>query len=311
MTEIEILERRIADNAEDAESIYQLAVLLEDQRTSPSLSGHTRQEEAIARLASVLARDFHIDEACRKTLTRIRTLLTRVITLQPKHAKAYAQLGHTFVMLSEHEQALAMFRLSRTLDAKRACVDVYVAEMLATLQRDSEFATEIEALAKRQKVSLKTHRAALAKLPFKETPDFMLQAFIQPGTHFASELANEAEGIRNSLVKGRKQKLAKLAKDDCGARQKQLKKEFKVTRVPKELRSLAAAASKYGIGDDVCRPMIMKKVPKATRARLIKAVDKLAPKVNAWLDSFGGGENMSVEAAAYMYLYEAIEEIRP
>lgn len=290
MTEIEILQRRIADDAEDAQSIYQLAVLHWDELTRDPL----RQDEA----------------HWNKSLARLRTLLTRVITLDPKHARAYAQLGYTLGMLLEFEQALAMYRLARTLDPKRAVVDVAVADMLAALDRNEEFLTEVEALANRQKVDLKAHRAEIAKTGWEETPDLLLQAFVRPDSFLRSELSDEAERIRNALVKGRKQKVAKRERDDCAQRQKQLKREFKATRVPKELRSLAAAASKYGIGDDVCRPLIMKTVPKATRARLIKAVDKLSPKVQAWLDSFGGGDKMSVEAAAYMYLYEAIEEIR-
>lgn len=290
MTEIEILERRIADDAGDATSIHQLAVLLEDELWRDP----RRQDEVY----------------WNNALGHIRTLLTRVITLDSKHAKAHAQLAYVLGLLTAFEQSLAMFRLARTLDPKRASVDVAVADMLAAMDRRHEFLTEIEALARRQKVDLRKHRAEIAKTGRKETPDLLLQAFIRPDNFLRSELSDEAERIRNSLVKGRKQKLAKLEKDDCAARQKQLKKEFRVAKVPTALRSLAAAASKYGIGDDVCRPMIMKKVPKATRTRLIKAVDKLSPKVQAWLDSFGGGENMTVEAAAYMYLYEAIEEIR-
>jgi len=85
MTEIEILERRIADNAEDAESIYQLAVLLEDEL----IRDPQRQDE----------------DYWNKALTRIRTLLTRAITLDPKHAKAHAHLAHTLSMLLEFEQS--------------------------------------------------------------------------------------------------------------------------------------------------------------------------------------------------------------
>lgn len=291
MTEIEILERRIADDAEDAKSIYQLAVLLEDELVRDP----QRQDEAY----------------WNKELARIRTLLTRVVTLDPKHGKAHAHLAHVLSMLLEFEQALAMFRLARTLDPKRTSADVSVATILAAMERDEEFFVEIKALAKRQKVDLQAFRAEVkATTNFDLTPDILLQAFIRPDISMRNELADEAERIRNSLVKGRKQKLAKQEIADCVARQKQLKKEFTAMKVPKALRSLAAAASTYGIGDDVCRPQIMKKVPKATRVRLIKAVDKLAPQVQAWLDSFGGGENMTVEAAAYMYLYEAIEEIR-
>ena len=291
MTEIEILERRIAEDAEDVKSIYQLAVLLEDEL----IRDPQRQD----------------DDSWNKSLARVRTLLTRVITLDPKHARAHAHLAHTLSMLLEFEQSLAMFRLARTLDPKRTSADVSVATILAALERDDEFFVEIKALAKRQKVDLKAFRAEVkATTDFDITPDILLQAFIRPDSSMRSELMDEAERIRNSLVKGRKKKLAKQELDECLARQKQLRKEFRATKVPKALRSLAAAASRYGIGDDVCRPLIMKRVPKATRARLIKAVDKLAIPVNEWLDSFGGGDKMSTEAAAYMYLYEAIEEIR-
>lgn len=309
MTEVEILERRIADNAEDAGSIYQLAVLLEDERVR--VSGVTRQQARLARLDSLTASPPDADDASRKALVRIRSLLTRVITLDAGNAKAYAQLGHTLVLLEEYEQALAMFRLSRKLDPERASVDVAVAELLATLDRYDEFSAELEALAKRHKVNLTKHRADIAKSGWEDTPDLLLQAFIRPFNFLISELGEEAETIRNSLVKGRKQKLAKRERDDCAARQKQLKKEFRVTRVPRELRSLAAAASRYGIGDDACRAYMMKRVPKATKARLITAADKLALKVQTWLDTFGSGDKMSVEAAAYMYFYEAIEEVRP
>ena len=74
------------------------------------------------------------------------------------------------------------------------------------------------------------------------------------------------------------------------------------------MRPLAAAAARYGIGDDGCRPLLMKRIPKAQKkAKLVATANRLADKVHAWLDTFPSGK-MSVEAAAFMYLMNGLEE---
>jgi hypothetical protein len=63
------------------------------------------------------------------------------------------------------------------------------------------------------------------------------------------------------------------------------------------------------VGDDVCRPFLLMRLPKARRAKLIRAVDAHADEIHAWLDGFPRGK-MTEEAAAFLYLVEGVEEIR-
>ena len=81
------------------------------------------------------------------------------------------------------------------------------------------------------------------------------------------------------------------------------------TRIPAELRSLAPLAAEWGIGDDDERAQKMERSTREERAALRAAVLPHDQRITAWLDSFGTGAEMSEEAAAYMYLRLAIEEM--
>jgi len=78
--------------------------------------------------------------------------------------------------------------------------------------------------------------------------------------------------------------------------------------VPADLRPLIELAERWGIGDDVERSEYMEQAAPAEREALKMAVVPLQARITAWLDSFGT-EPMSDEAAAFMYMQLAIEEI--
>jgi hypothetical protein len=78
--------------------------------------------------------------------------------------------------------------------------------------------------------------------------------------------------------------------------------------VPAELRHLIPLAQEWGIGDDVDRAAKVDGATPAQRAELRRAVGPHQTRITQWLDSFGQGE-MSPEAAAFMYLQLAIEEM--
>jgi hypothetical protein len=80
-------------------------------------------------------------------------------------------------------------------------------------------------------------------------------------------------------------------------------------RVPESVRALATWASRYGVGDDYCRPFLLKRLSKKQRMTLTRSVDENAQAIQAWLDSFGGAP-MPAEAAAFLYLTIGMEEIR-
>lgn len=81
-------------------------------------------------------------------------------------------------------------------------------------------------------------------------------------------------------------------------------------RVPEELRGLVAFAQEWGIGDDVERGAKVERATSAERARVRAAVAPFQERITAWLNSFGR-DPMPDEAAAFMYLQLAIEEMPP
>ncbi|HZO19183.1 MAG TPA: hypothetical protein VFB46_09380 [Gemmatimonadaceae bacterium] len=80
-------------------------------------------------------------------------------------------------------------------------------------------------------------------------------------------------------------------------------------RVPAELRHLVHLAERWGIGDDVERIAAVDRATPAERAELEQAVTPVSDRITAWLDSFGQTV-MPDEAAAFMYMQLALEEMR-
>lgn len=81
-------------------------------------------------------------------------------------------------------------------------------------------------------------------------------------------------------------------------------------RVPEELRGLIALAQEWGIGDDVERGAKVERSTPAERAGVRAAVAPFQGRITVWLNSFGR-DPMPDEAAAFMYLQLAIEEMPP
>lgn len=78
--------------------------------------------------------------------------------------------------------------------------------------------------------------------------------------------------------------------------------------VPADLRHLVRLAERWGIGDDVERNERVSRATPAEREELRGAITPLYGQITAWLDSFGGGA-MTDEAAAFMYMQLALEEM--
>ena len=81
------------------------------------------------------------------------------------------------------------------------------------------------------------------------------------------------------------------------------------TKIPEDLRHLAPLAQEWGIGDDVDRGDKVDASTPAERETLRQAVGPHHARITAWLDSFGDGASMTDEAAAFMYMQLALEEM--
>jgi hypothetical protein len=80
-------------------------------------------------------------------------------------------------------------------------------------------------------------------------------------------------------------------------------------RIPVELRPLTALAAEWGIGDDDERAQKVEGSSSEQRQALRAAVLPHDQRITDWLDSFGQGSAMTDEAAAFMYMRLAIEEM--
>ena len=79
-------------------------------------------------------------------------------------------------------------------------------------------------------------------------------------------------------------------------------------KVPEELRPLVPLAERWGIGDDVDRNAKVDRSTPEERTELRSAIAPLDSRITEWLNSFGQGA-MSDEAAAFMYMQLAVEEM--
>ena len=84
---------------------------------------------------------------------------------------------------------------------------------------------------------------------------------------------------------------------------------LEANNVPAELRHLVPLAERWGIGDDVDRNAAVDRATPAERAELERALAPVHARITAWLDSFGQ-QPMPDEAAAFMYMQLALEEMR-
>ena len=81
-------------------------------------------------------------------------------------------------------------------------------------------------------------------------------------------------------------------------------------KVPEQLRALLPLAAKWGIGDDIIRDDLEQKASEDEKQELKNSLSGRTAEVTQWLDSFEAGKPMPEEAACFMYMLEALDEMR-
>jgi tetratricopeptide (TPR) repeat protein len=280
---IKALEAKVDASPDEAPARYQLAVLLLDEygRTFDHLQ-----------------------------VNRAREQLERAVELDPARAPSHAALGYAYDLSGMPERALASFREARLLDPPHREYQVYAITLLVDLDREDDAMAEIADAARRQKVDLAALRNELTNAAFPVDARTLLQnGFIAARGFFRSTLTHEVEQVLLALDR-RKHRVSDEQLERCIQAQRQLALSFDASRVPQPLRPLAVWAVRHGMGDDLCRALLLKRLSKEQRTELIHDVDQHAEEIAAWLDGFPIGE-VPPEAGAFLYLLEGVEEIRP
>jgi len=81
-----------------------------------------------------------------------------------------------------------------------------------------------------------------------------------------------------------------------------------VENVPDEFKKLLPLATKWGVGDDAIRGDITDSATESDKQELIVALTGKLGSIDRWIDSYPEG-SMTEEAAAFMYMGEAIDEM--
>ena len=81
-----------------------------------------------------------------------------------------------------------------------------------------------------------------------------------------------------------------------------------IDNVPDEFKGLLPLAIKWGIGDDAIRGDVTDSATESDIQELVAALTGRLDSINRWIDSYPEG-TMTDEAAAFMYMGEAIEEM--
>ena len=261
----------------------------------------------------------------RPELALAREVLKQALELRPKHAPTHAVLGFIHDQggadgmpmsivsnagrVRGAKEALACMREASRLNPRDKIYEIYWITLLAESGREKEALAAMKAAASRHDVDLKELRRELAKARFKADARSLLQGFIRGRNFLRSRLSGQAERIQNQLQPGRARREAEAQLEACLEDQSALERSFDAARVPAAFRSVSRWASRYGVGDDYCRPYLLKRLTKKQRTELVRAVDRHAKAIDAWLDAFPEGK-MTAEAAAFMYLASGADEIR-
>jgi len=80
-------------------------------------------------------------------------------------------------------------------------------------------------------------------------------------------------------------------------------------KVPEHLREFLPLAEKWGIGDDIIRYDFEQKASEEEKQAFKSALSGRMTEITKWLDSFEVGKPMSDEAACFMYMQLALDEM--
>lgn len=75
------------------------------------------------------------------------------------------------------------------------------------------------------------------------------------------------------------------------------------------MNHLIPHAETWGIGDEALRDDVLRAATVEEAIALVETIDPHLHRIDEWLDSFEEGQ-MTAEAAQFMYLAEAVEELK-
>ena len=242
----------------------------------------------------------------RQWKSRAKSLLKECTASSPKHPKAYALLAYIHYLDSDYAAAEVLIRSALRFDAvNKAYLRLHLIILLAQ-EKDALALRWLRKLADLEGIDISKLRMELykSKLP-TDTSTLVLNAYPNSLGWFESYLSDEVEEIQ---IKERgKSSIDPEVEHDI---EKFRQKKIDARKVPRDLRSLIPVALEWGIGDDVVRYSHIDQASTSQKRQLRKALPvEVRRGITNWLDRFNDGATMTDEAACFMYLLLAYEEL--
>jgi tetratricopeptide (TPR) repeat protein len=256
------------------------------------------------RLAVVLLNPAQLRHPTKRHRLRAKELLSRAIDLRHDFAPAHALLAYVLLELEEPKAALQSLRKAVDLSPNNETYQDFLLETLDRAGHVRALQRLLEKVAKLRKTNLAGLRVELKSTKFPTDPSTIrLNAFPAGERHFVSELLDRVEAIEREYS-------SDFTSDAELAEAARLSVSIDARRVPANLRPVIYLAEKWGVSDDAHRGVLINQASASERTKMRKALTlNLRRQINDWIDSFADASSLSGEAAHFMYLLEAYEEM--
>ncbi len=271
------------------------------QTTDPARAeGHF--DRGLAELHQYL---FHFMEAA---LPRAVDAFRLATTLAPNKASHWVALGSALDASDLPVEAMAALRHANEVDPEDNEVEIFVLTLLSESGPEREAMAAVEALAKRNGVDLESLRRELADagMPVNARA-LLMNGFLRARNFLRSTLEDAIERSHRVHDPEEWARQAESEQRDCFETQEELQDNLNPNQVPDGLHDVMPWAIRLGVGDDVCRSMLVERLTTGERSSLLRVIRKHASSIHSWLDTFQD-KPMTPEAAAFMYLLLGVEE---
>ncbi len=248
------------------------------------------------------------DAGTRAPLRAALRSALRSAALKADSADVHALLAMIYHELQDPKRALVSAREASRLKPRDRDYANFLLLMLAAAGRMAEFRALLPVVAKLFGRDLRKTAAELRKVHCRvSAANIYLNTFPHARNFLKSRLETDAERLEKIYAPGRVEAGQREELSHALASRKAIR--IARSRVPAPLRPVIPLARKWGIGDDADRGLLGRRVSPAERAKLRRGLPvRVRRQIDEWLNTFAPG-SMTDEAAAFMYLLEAYEEI--
>lgn len=227
---------------------------------------------------------------------------------EPGRAAHWVALGFSLDAADRPREALAALERAAQLDPEDEEVEVFILTLRCELGPEHEALAVVEAAAARRNIDLDELRAELtgAEMP-TDSRTLVQNAFIRARNFTRSSLEDEIDRTQRGADPKVWRQRDEVARRECTEEQNRLESSLNPALVPSAVRLAVTWASRLGVGDAACRSHLFGALTRTEKTQLADVLQRVAPAINAWLDSFGEVA-LTEEAAALMFLLLGVEE---